>query len=86
MILKRHGEGRQEVELVRPQHEASAEPASPPTLPEPLCPDGSPVAAPNEPSMPSVESPGSSPLDQILPQLGEAFSDESDRDEQGGAP
>jgi hypothetical protein len=86
VILKRQGEGRQEVELVRPQHEASAEPASPPTLPEPLCPDGSPVAAPNEPSMPSVESPGSSPLDQILPQLGEAFSDESDRDEQGGAP
>jgi transposase InsO family protein len=85
VILKRQGEERQEVDLVSPQQEASAESASPQALPEPVCPNGSPVAVPNEPSAPSVESPGSSPLDQILPQLGEAFSSESDRDGQGGA-
>ena len=86
VILKRQGEERQEVDLVSPQHETSAEPASQQTLPEPLCPNGSPVARSSEPPTPSIEDPGSSPLDQILPQLGEAFSDESDRDEQGGAP
>jgi hypothetical protein len=72
--------------LVNPEDAQSAKPASPQALPEPLCPNGSPVAVPNEPSAPSVEAPGSSPLDQILPQLGEAFSGESDRDDQGGAP
>jgi transposase InsO family protein len=86
VILKRQGEERQEVELVSPQHEASSEPAPPQALPEPLCPNGSPIPVSNEPSTPSVEAPGSSPLDQILPQLGEAFSDESDGDDQGGAP
>ena len=85
VILKRQGEERQEVELVSPDDEASAEPASQQTLPEPLCPNGSPVARPSEPPAPSIEGPGSSPLDQILPQLGEAFSSESDRDEEGGA-
>jgi transposase InsO family protein len=85
VILKRQGEERQEVDLVSPQQEASAESASPQALPEPVCPNGSPVAVPNEPSAASVESPGSSPLDQILPQLDEAFSRESDRDGQGGA-
>ena len=84
VILKRQGEERQEVDLVNPQHERPAEPAWPQTLPEPLCPNGSPVAAANEPWAPSVEAPGSSPLDQVLPQLGEAFSRE--RDEEGGAP
>jgi transposase InsO family protein len=86
VILKRQGEERQEVDLVNPQHEPSAEPVGAPTLPEPLCPNGSPVAVLNEPSGPSAETPGSSPLDQILPQLGEAFSSESDRDGQGGDP
>jgi hypothetical protein len=85
VILKRQGEERQEVELVCPEDEASAEPPSPQTLPEPLCPNGSPLVRPNEPPGPSSEAPGSSPLDQILPQLGEAFSSESDRDEEGGA-
>jgi transposase InsO family protein len=85
VILKRQGEERQEVDLVSPQQEASAEPASPQVLPEPLCPNGSPVAVPNEPLAPSVESPGSSPLDQILPQLGEAFSRQSGQDGGGGA-
>jgi transposase InsO family protein len=85
VILKRQGEERQEVELVCPQQEATAQLASPQALPEPVCPNGSPVAVPNEPSAASVESPGSSPLDQILPQLDEALSRESDRDGQGGA-
>jgi hypothetical protein len=85
VILKRQGEERQEVDLVNPQHEGSAEPSGAQTLPEPLCPNGSPVAVLNEPSASSVEAPGSSPLDQVLPQLGEAFSQQSDRDGQGGA-
>jgi hypothetical protein len=33
--------------------------------------------------MPSAEEPGSSPLDQILPQLDEAFPSGSDRYEKG---
>jgi hypothetical protein len=33
--------------------------------------------------VPSVEEPGRSPLDQILPQLSEAFPTSSDRDEKG---
>ena len=49
VILKRQGEERQEVALVSPQHEASSEPASPQALPEPLCPNGSPVARSSEP-------------------------------------
>jgi transposase InsO family protein len=85
VILKRQGEERQEVELVSPQYERSVEPASQQTLPEPLCPNGSPVAWPSEPPGPWAEEPGGSPLDQILPQLGEAFSSESDRDGEGGA-
>jgi transposase InsO family protein len=84
VILKRQGEERQEVDLVHPEDERSAEPVWPQTLPEPLCPNGSPVDVPNEPSAPSVESPGSSPLDQVLPRLGKAFLRESDRDEEGG--
>jgi transposase InsO family protein len=85
VILKRQGEERQEVDLVSPQPEVSVQPASFQTLPEPLCPNGSPVAVPDEPSASSVETPGSSPLDQVLPQLHEAFSNESDRDGEGGA-
>jgi hypothetical protein len=84
VILKRQGEERQEVDLVNPHHARPAEPTWPQTLPEPVCPNGSPAAAPNEPWAPLIESPGSSPLDQVLPQLGEAFS--SERDEEGGAP
>ena len=83
VILKRQGEERQEVDLVRPDERVSAEAASPQTLPEPLCPNGSPVAQPSEPPMPSLEEPGSSPLDQILPQLNEAFPSDSDREEEG---
>jgi hypothetical protein len=83
VILKRQGEERQEVELVRPDDNVSAESASQQTLPEPLCPNGSPLAQPTEPPVPSLEEPGSSPLDQILPQLGEAFPSDSDGDEEG---
>jgi transposase InsO family protein len=83
VILKRQGEERQEVDLVRPDDRVSAELASRQTLPEPLCPNGSPVAQPSEPPMPSLEEPGSSPLDQILPQLNEAFPSDSDREEEG---
>jgi transposase InsO family protein len=86
VILKRQGEERQEVDLVNPQQEQSAEPAWQQTLPEPLCPNGSPFARPNDPRESRVEEPGSSPLDQILPQLGEAFSGEPDGDDQGGPP
>jgi transposase InsO family protein len=86
VILKRQGEERQEVELVNPQHEQPAESVCAQMLPEPLCPNGSPVDVLNEPSAPSDETPGSSPLDQILPQLGKAFSSESGQDGQGGAP
>jgi transposase InsO family protein len=86
VILKRQGEERQEVDLVSPQQEAPSEPTEPRALPEPLCPNGSPAAAPNEPLAPSVEAPGGSPLDQILPQLGEAFSGELDGDGEGGDP
>jgi transposase InsO family protein len=83
VILKRQGEERQEVELVPPEDKTSSGPASQQMLPEPVCPNGSPVARPSEPLMPSVEEPGSSPLDQILPQLDEAFPSGSDRDEKG---
>ncbi|MFH1920676.1 MAG: integrase core domain-containing protein, partial [Planctomycetota bacterium] len=86
VILKRQGEERQEVDLVSPEEERSAEPAWQQTFPEPLCPNGSPVVEPNEPSAPSLEEPGSSPLDQVLPELGEAFSNESDWDGEGDAP
>jgi hypothetical protein len=83
VILKRQGEERQEVELVPPEDKTSSGPASQQTLPEPVCPNGSPVARPSEPLMPSVEEPGSSPLDQVLPQLEEAFPSGSDQDEKG---
>jgi transposase InsO family protein len=83
VILKRQGEERQEVDLVRPDDKVPTESASQQTLPEPLCPNGSPVARPSEPSVPSLEEPGSSPLDQILPQLNQAFPSESDGDEEG---
>lgn len=83
VILKRQGEERQEVELVPPEGKTSSESASQQTLPDPLCPNGSPVAGSNEPSVPSVEEPGSSPLDQILPELEEAFPSGLDRDEKG---
>jgi hypothetical protein len=83
VILKRQGEERQEVELVPPEDEKSDDPASQQALPEPVCPNGSPVTRPSEPLVPSVEEPGSSPLDQILPQLDEAFPRGSDRDEKG---
>jgi hypothetical protein len=85
MILKRQGEERQEVELVPPQEGTSVQSASQQTLPEPLCPNGSPVTTPSEPPAPSVEEPGSSPLDQILPQLSDALSDQSKQTEEGGA-
>jgi hypothetical protein len=83
VILKRQGEERQEVELAPPEGEASGESASRQTLPEPVCPNGSPVVRPNEPLVPAAEEPGSSPLDQILPQLSEAFPTSSDRNEKG---
>jgi transposase InsO family protein len=83
VILKRQGEERQEVELVPPEGKTSGDPASQQTLPEPVCPNGSPVTRLSEPLVPSVEGPGSSPLDQILPQLDEAFPNGSDRDEKG---
>jgi len=83
VILKRQGEERQEVELVPPEAKMSGGPASQQMLPEPVCPNGSPVTPLSEPLMPSAEEPGSSPLDQILPQLEEAFPSGSDRDEKG---
>jgi transposase InsO family protein len=83
VILKRQGEERQEVELVPPEDKTSSGPASQQTLPEPICPNGSPVTPLSEPLMPSAEEPGSSPLDQILPQLDEAFPSGSDRYEKG---
>jgi transposase InsO family protein len=83
VILKRQGEARQEVDLVSPEDQLPAEQQ---TFPEPLCPNGSPVVDPTEPSAPSLEEPGSSPLDQVLPELGEAFSNESDWDGEGDAP
>jgi transposase InsO family protein len=83
VILKRQGEERQEVELMPPEDKSSGESASQPTLPEPVCPNGSPVSRPNEPFVPSVEEPGSSPLDQILPQLSQAFPTGSEGDEKG---
>jgi transposase InsO family protein len=86
VILKRQGEERQEVDLVPPEDEVSVESSWQEALPEPLCPNGSPAAWPNEPPAPAVEGPGSSPLDQVLPPLDEAFSDEWDRDEEGGLP
>lgn len=86
VILKRQGEERQEVDLVSPEDERSAEPAWQQTLPEPLCPNGSPAVVPAEPLASSFPSPGSSPLDEVLPQLDEAFSNEPDRDGEGDAP
>jgi transposase InsO family protein len=83
VILKRQGEERQEVQLVPPEGKTSGDPALQQTLPEPVCPNGSPVTRLSEPLVPSVEGPGSSPLDQILPQLDEAFPNGSDRDEKG---
>jgi hypothetical protein len=83
VILKRQGEERQEVELVPPEGKTSSQPASQQMMPEPVCPNGSPVARTSEPLMPSVEEPGSSPLDQILPQLEEVFPTGSERDEKG---
>lgn len=88
MILKRQGEERQEVELVPADEkppETSAESASDQTLPEPVCPNGSPVGALTEPPASSIAEPGQSPLDEILPQLDEAFSNKSDAVEEGGA-
>ena len=87
MILKRQGEERQEVELVPADEkppETSAASASDQTLPEPVCPNGSPVGASSEPPASSMAEPGRSPLDEILPQLDEAFSSKSDAVEEGG--
>jgi transposase InsO family protein len=83
VILKRQGEQRQEVDLVNPEDEPADKPAQQQTMPVPLCPDGSPVAEPMEPPVPSFEEPGNSPLDQILPQLDEAFAIAPDGDEEG---
>jgi hypothetical protein len=83
VILKRQGEERQEVELVPPEDKRSSELASQQTLPEPVCPNGSPGVEPMEPPMPSFEEPGNWPLDQILPQLHEEFSSNPDGDEEG---
>ena len=83
VILKRQGEARQEVDLVNPEDKPSGSSAGEQTMPEPLCPNGSPVAEPTEPPMPSFDGPGNSPLDQILPQLHEAFSSDPDGDEEG---
>jgi transposase InsO family protein len=85
MILKRQGEEREEVELVSPPGETSAESAVERTLPAPLCPDGSPAAKPSEPGIPPADGPGSSPMDEILPQLSEALANDPRRAEEGGA-
>jgi hypothetical protein len=83
VILKRQGEARQEVDLVNPKDKPSGRSAGEQAMPEPLCPNGSPVAEPMEPPVPSLDGPGNSPLDQILPQLHEAFSRDPDGDEEG---
>jgi transposase InsO family protein len=75
MILKRQGEERQEVELVSPEQGSSAEAPEEQVLPEPVCPDGSPATKGTEPAPPSPQLPGSSPLDEVLPQLNKALSD-----------
>jgi transposase InsO family protein len=82
VILKRQGEARQEVDLVSPEDQLSAEPAGQPTMPEPLCPNGSPVAELMEPPVPTFEEPGHSPLDEILPQLEDEFSSDPYEDEE----
>jgi transposase InsO family protein len=71
MILKRQGHEREEVELVSPEEDL--EPVEP-VLPVPVCPDGSPEADLHEPP---ASPPGSSPLDQVLPELQDAFADKS---------
>ena len=83
VILKRQGEARQEVDLINPEDKPSGRSAGKQAMPEPLCPNGSPVAEPMEPPVPSFDGPGNSPLDQILPQLHEAFSSAPDGDEEG---
>jgi transposase InsO family protein len=83
VILKRQGEARQEVDLVNPEDDPTDQPAEQQTMPEPLCPNGSPAMEPMEPPMPSFEEPGNWPLDQILPQLNEEFSSDPDGDDEG---
>jgi transposase InsO family protein len=55
LILNRSGEPRQEVELTAPQESTP--------LPQPLCPDGSPVEPPSEPANHPKLAPGQSGLD-----------------------
>ena len=82
MILKRAGQDRSEVELVRPE---DAPPQAPP--PAPLCPDGSPSGSP---AGPAPVPPGTSPLDGYLARLAAAENaapapqePSSQQDEQG---
>jgi hypothetical protein len=91
MILKREGQGREEVALTSPEAAAVplatlAEPGAS-TMPVPVCPDGSPLAGVAEECCVEEAGPGESPLDAGLARLAEGgVAPPLAREAEGGAP
>jgi len=65
VILKREGEERQEVDLAGPE-QTEEQPATDASLPDPVCPDGTPSIGLPEGAM-DVPAPGTSVVDELLP-------------------
>jgi transposase InsO family protein len=90
LILTREGEERREIELASSASpsddaaapDASAQPATTEPLPRPICPDGSPLAAPGEPGTLPPPAPGQSLLDtaSLAEPLGDREANEAEAD------
>jgi transposase InsO family protein len=91
MILKREGQGREEVALTSPEAAtvplvALPEPGAS-AMPVPVCPDGSPLAGVAEECCMEGAGPGESPLDAGLARLAEGgVTPPHQPEEEGGAP
>jgi hypothetical protein len=88
VILRKAGEDREQIDLARPpQSDLLEPPTAQESLPDPLCPDGSPQTAWNPPDV--EPAPGVSALDEFLPHWNaeRAPSPEEEDDEpQGDEP
>jgi hypothetical protein len=70
-VILTNAEGRQEIDLLRPAAPSSDQAS--PAMPAPLCPQGVPVAS-DETGFDEASAPGTSPLDEDLPQLRSALA------------
>ena len=90
MILKREGQARTEVDLATPEAltvplaSVAADPVA--TMPQPVCPDGSPYDVSEDYPAAEDEGPGTSPLDAGLHRLEETLSNPTpgSQEERGG--